>query len=55
MSAQTPFGDEAKPAPLSERDKAKLDKQRQKEEEVVRKVRAPRPPTGRGRGLTRRM
>ncbi|GIL87925.1 hypothetical protein Vretifemale_15973 [Volvox reticuliferus] len=35
---QTPFGDEAKPAPLSEKDKAKLEKRVAKEEEAARKV-----------------
>ncbi|KAG2423892.1 hypothetical protein HXX76_014945 [Chlamydomonas incerta] len=35
---QTPFGDECKPPPLSEKDKAKLDKRTAKEEEAQRKV-----------------
>ncbi|EFJ43917.1 hypothetical protein VOLCADRAFT_95808, partial [Volvox carteri f. nagariensis] len=35
---QTPFGDEAKPAPLTEKDKAKLEKRAAKEEEAQRKV-----------------
>ncbi|KAG2441206.1 hypothetical protein HYH02_010050 [Chlamydomonas schloesseri] len=35
---QTPFGDEAKPAPLTEKEKAKLDKRTAKEEEAQRKV-----------------
>ncbi|KXZ48205.1 hypothetical protein GPECTOR_29g111 [Gonium pectorale] len=35
---QTPFGDEGKPAPLSEKDKAKLEKRVAKEEEAARKV-----------------
>ncbi|PNW76832.1 hypothetical protein CHLRE_11g478128v5 [Chlamydomonas reinhardtii] len=35
---QTPFGDEAKPPPLTEKEKAKLDKRTAKEEEAQRKV-----------------
>ncbi|KAG2491511.1 hypothetical protein HYH03_010088 [Edaphochlamys debaryana] len=35
---QTPFGDEAKPPPLSAKDQAKMDKRTAKEEEAQRKV-----------------
>lgn len=38
FALQTPFGDEGKAAPLSEKDKAKLDKRAAKEEEERRRA-----------------
>ena len=36
--AQTPFGDECKPGPISEKDRVKIEKRTAKDEEATRKA-----------------